>query len=71
MSGTTGPFTLDFALNRGLGTAPGDVGIAMAAAKQDGGGGSPGETYYWVLEDGSGFFELEDGSGLWLLEAAP
>lgn len=71
MSGTTGPFTLDFAVNRGLGASPGNVGIAMAAAKQDGGGASPGETWLWLLEDGSGYFTLEDDSGFFELEAAP
>ncbi len=69
MSGTTGPFTLDFAVNRGLGHSPGNVGITATAAKPE--GGSDAQTWFWTLEDGSGFFELEDGSGLWLLEDAP
>lgn len=70
MSGTS-PFTLDFAVNKGLGTTPGSIGVAMNASKPSGGASAPAETFYWVLEDGSGFWELEDGSGLWLLEDAP
>ncbi len=70
MSATTGPFTLDFALNRGLGTSPGNVGITMGASKQDGGPGG-GQTWFWQLEDETGFFQLEDDSGLWLLEESP
>lgn len=70
MSGT-GPFTLDAAINKGLGTTPGSVGVAMNASKPQDGGSSPPESWLWVLEDGSGYWELEDGSGNWELESGP
>lgn len=71
MSGTTGPFTLDMALNKGLGNTPGNVGVAMNASKPQEGGSAPADSWLILLENGSGFVGLEDGSGAIELEAGP
>ena len=69
MSGAASPFTLDFAVNKGLGTTPGSTGVAVNASKPA--GSSAGESWLWLLEDGSGYFRLEDDSGDFELEAGP
>ncbi len=63
-------FSTDNSQGEGLGVLPGHSGIKLNAARRES-VPAPGETFYWELEDGTGFFELEDGTGLFLLEEAP
>lgn len=68
----SGPFTLDPAVGKGLGTSPGSTGVALNASKPAGNGSAPPpQTFYIRLEDNAGFILLEDGSGYIELEDGP
>ena len=64
-------FTTDAAINRGLGSQPGNSGGRNTSKRPGDGGTPPADLFFWKLEDGSDYWGLEDGTGNWLLEDAP